>query len=124
MVLKFFKLSEFDSPDLPGSGSNMQPEFLNKLDKARELAAIPFRINSGFRTLAHNKKLQEKGYKAVDNSPHLGGWAADIHCVDSPTRYTIIKALFEVGFTRIGIGNTFIHVDCDPTKSKNVIWLY
>lgn len=124
MTLQYFNLSEFDSPDLPNSGSNMKEQFLLLLDKARGIAKIPFKINSGYRTLAHNKKLQEKGYKAVDNSPHLGGWAADIHCVDSPTRYTIIKALFEVGFTRIGIGDTFIHVDCDPTKSKNVIWLY
>jgi len=32
--------------------------------------------------------------------------------------------LLEVGFTRIGIGNTFIHVDIDKDKSQNVIWTY
>ncbi len=125
MELKHFKLSEFDSPDLPGSGAvNMKPEFLQKLDKAREIAGIPFKINSGFRTLAHNKALQARGYKAVSNSPHMGGWAADIHCNSSANRMTIVKALIEVGFKRIGIDNTFIHVDCDPTKDQNLIWVY
>ena len=49
--MKYFKLEEFDSPDLKGSGKNMKKDFLVKLDEARELAGIPFKINSGFRTL-------------------------------------------------------------------------
>jgi hypothetical protein len=52
MELKHFKLSEFDSPDLPGSGKNMNPDFLKRLDEAREIAGVPFNINSGFRTSA------------------------------------------------------------------------
>jgi zinc D-Ala-D-Ala carboxypeptidase len=124
MQLKYFKLSEFDSPDAPGSGSNMKEEFLVKLDKAREIAGVAFRINSGFRTQAHNISLKKKGYKAVSNSPHLGGWAADIHCNDSVNRLKIVQALLEVGFVRIGIAGTFIHVDCDPTKPQSLIWTY
>lgn len=120
MELKFFKLAEFDSPDLPGSGKQMKPEFLQKLDAARAAAGIPFKINSGFRTAAHNAKL--KG--SVVDSSHCAGWAADIHCSESIQRYTIVKALISAGFNRIGIANTFIHVDCDPTKPKNVTWLY
>jgi len=124
MQLKHFTLSEFDSPDAPGSGSNMKEEFLIKLDKARSIAGIPFKINSGFRTKAHNVSLQKRGYKAVTNSPHLGGWAADIHCNDSASRFTIINALLEAGFKRIGIDGTFVHVDCDPTKPQSLIWTY
>jgi zinc D-Ala-D-Ala carboxypeptidase len=124
MQLKHFTLSEFDSPDAPGSGSNMKEEFLTKLDKAREIAGIPFRINSGFRTKNHNISLQKKGYRAVTNSPHLGGWAADIHCNDSVNRFKIVNALLEAGFTRIGIAGTFVHCDCDPTKPQSLIWTY
>ena len=43
--MKYFKLSEFDSPDSKGSGKNMCYEFLQKIDKAREIAGIPFKIN-------------------------------------------------------------------------------
>jgi hypothetical protein len=30
----------------------------------------------------------------------------------------------EAGFNRIGIAPTFIHVDNDPSKPEDVIWLY
>jgi zinc D-Ala-D-Ala carboxypeptidase len=119
MELKHFKLSEFDSPDLPGSGKNMKPEFLKKLDNARSIANIPFGINSGFRTIAHNAKV-----KGVDSSSHTQGWAADIACKDGANRFTIVNALLKAGINRIGISGSFIHADCDPTKPKNVIWLY
>ena len=41
MSLKYFKLSEFESPDLPGV-NNMCPKFLKKLDEAQAIAGIPF----------------------------------------------------------------------------------
>lgn len=126
MELKHFKTSEFDSPDLPGSGINMKPEFLQRLDNARAIAGIPFKINSGYRTAAHNKSLKDKGHQAVPDSPHLSGYAADIHVPNggSRERFIIVKALINAGFTRIGIAKTFVHCDCDPTKDKEVIWLY
>ncbi len=119
MLLKFFKLSEFDSPDLPGSGAKMQPEFMIKLEKARELAAIPFVINSGYRTEAHNLKV-----KGVSGSSHTSGWAADIKCSEPRNRFIIIKSLIAAGINRIGVANGFIHCDSDPTKDKFVTWLY
>ena len=56
-ALKYFKKEEFESPDLEGSGEYMCPDFLQKLDMAREKAKIPFRINSGYRTPEHNEKV-------------------------------------------------------------------
>ena len=118
MTLKHFKLAEFDSPDAPGSGAKMKPEFLQRLDNARSLAAIPFAINSGYRTEAHNKKVG-----GVNESSHTQGWAADIHCTDGGNRFTIINALLKSGINRIGVYPTFIHADCDPTKPAQVIWV-
>jgi hypothetical protein len=40
--------------------NNMNVVFLAKLDEARELAEIPFKINSAYRTKEHNKKIAEK----------------------------------------------------------------
>jgi hypothetical protein len=92
--LKYFTYSEFDSPDLPGSGHEMQQEFLDKLDLARGYSNVPYVINSGFRTPEHNAAVG-----GVPGSSHLTGWASDI-------------------------GQNFIHVDCDPSKSGSVAWLY
>jgi hypothetical protein len=123
MALKHFKLSEFDSPDSKGSGKNMTRDFLKKLDRARDIANIPFLISSGFRTPQHNVNLRKQGYKASANSSHLKGCAADIICKDSGTRQKIVNGLIQAGFTRIGIADTFIHCDTDKDKT-DAIWLY
>ena len=39
--MKYFKLKEFDSPDEPGSGSNMSEEILHMLDVARKIYGKP-----------------------------------------------------------------------------------
>lgn len=115
-----FVRKEFDSRDVPGSGDSMQPEFLAKLQMARNFAGIPFKVTSGYRTVSHNRKVG-----GVRNSPHLGGWAADIACIASATRFKLTEAFMKAGFTRIGIGQTFIHVDCDPSKAgEPLIWGY
>ncbi len=114
--MKYFKLEEFD--DLPGTGKNMKKEFLLKLEKAREIAGIPFIINSGFRTKETNRRVG-----GSPNSSHLKGVAADISCKNSSDRIVIVRSLIEAGFNRIGVADTFIHVDSDNDKI-NALWLY
>ena|SRR3990167_3029418 len=114
-----FKIQEFDSPDKPGSGKNMQKSTLEMLDKARGLADIPFVINSGFRTDVHNRRVG-----GVDSSAHTGGYAVDIKATEGRQRFIILRALMGVGFNRLGIASTFIHVDNDPEKPENVLWKY
>ena len=122
--MKYFTLDEFDSPDVEGSGSNMDSNFLSMLDNARDMADIPFKINSGYRTQEHNIEIYRRlGKKPID-SAHLKGKAADISCSGSRERWIIITALQDAGFNRIGIANNFIHVDSDESKSPNVIWTY
>jgi len=117
--MRYFKLKEFDSPDVKGSGQLMDSTLLSMLDEARHIANIPFKITSGYRTKERNKKVG-----GVKNSSHTKGLAVDIKCVDSRSRFIIINALEQVGFNRIGIGKTFIHTDIDIDKPKNVYWVY
>ena len=124
MTLKNFKLEEFDSPDLKGSGKNMDADFMQLLDRARTEAGIPFKINSGYRTESHNAKVGGKPKTNTSKgSSHMYGLAADIACTDSVTRQKILTALIKVGFTRAGIAQSFVHVDYDNSK-PNAIWLY
>jgi zinc D-Ala-D-Ala carboxypeptidase len=124
MVLNYFNFQEFDSPDEIGSGmptdqgGKMNKEFLFKLDEARMLAGTPFRITSGYRTEAHNKKVG-----GVKGSSHTKGCAVDIAVNSGLQRSAIVCALAKVGFIRIGIAKTFVHVDLDKEK-QNSIWLY
>ena len=125
MTLKYFKLSEFDCSCKENcKGEPMKEEFLKMLDQARETAGIPFKITSGIRCKIYNDDLIKRGYKASKNSSHLKGVAADISCKDSSSRFKIINSLLLAGFTRVGISDTFIHVDLDKEKSQRVIWTY
>lgn len=114
-----FSLKEFDSPDAPGSSRHMDKTFLNRLDAARDMCSFPWVITSGFRTAKHNAKVG-----GVPSSAHTRGYAADISCKNGHQRHEVVKALHAVGFSRIGIAKTFIHVDNDPDKPQNVIWTY
>jgi hypothetical protein len=114
--IKHFKEEEFYSPDL--QECRMQYGFVRSLDRARTIAGIPFKINSGYRTPEHNRKVGGKS-----TSSHLKGLAADISCTSSSQRIKIVQGLIDSGFRRIGIADTFIHVDSDTDKS-DAIWLY
>ena len=62
----------------------------------------------------------------VDNSAHKIPVckAADIKTPSIAIRNRIIKAAKEVGFTRIGIASTFVHLDNDTSKPQYVAWGY
>lgn len=96
----------------------MDEDFLSKLDEAREFAGIPFIINSAYRSPEHPLSIKNP------TSSHMKGLAVDIKATDSSTRFKVIEALVSVGFTRLGIADTFIHVDWDFDKSQEVIWTY
>lgn len=117
--MKYFILSEFDSPDAPGSGSRMDPHFLEALELIREEAGIPMKVNSGFRTASHNMSVG-----GGPNSAHLRGMAADIHAATGRQKYLILRAAVLNDITRIGIGKTFLHLDIDSTLPGPTIWLY
>ena len=117
--MKYFTYSEFDSPDEVGSGVNMNSDFLTMLERARELAGVPFIVNSGYRTKKHNEFVG-----GSEKSSHIKGRAVDIKCTTSRERHIIIQALLSVGFNRIGIAKSFIHVDNDNEKYPNCIWVY
>lgn len=114
---KYFTHTEFDSKGSPGSGKNMKNSTLRMLDKAREISGLPFKINSGFRTVAHNKAVGGKS-----NSAHLRGYAADIHVTETTLR-PILKALYKAGFRRFGVSKTFVHVDNDSSLPQ-AVWDY
>ena len=127
---RYFDLKEFDC-NCGGDnckGDKMNKEFLIKLDEARHLANTSFRINSGMRCDAYQEDLRKSGYKKAKKgtSPHLKGLAADISVKDSRQRYIVINSLLLAGFTRIGIADTFIHVDLSTYEGhrQNVIWTY
>lgn len=112
-----FHLNEFSCPCC--GGNDIKPELVARLDKARDIAGLPFKIDSGWRCEAHNKEVGGE-----EKSSHMNGWAADIFCASSAARFNFLESLQRAGFNRFGIGKNFIHVDCDPDKPTCMIWVY
>ncbi len=113
--MKYFDKSEFNCQY---TGENeMNPEFLEKLDKLRETCGFPFVITSGYRSPDHP-------IEAAKDSPgtHTQGIAADIAVSSAARRYTLINYAFQQGFTGIGVASGFIHLDIRNTAP--VVWTY
>lgn len=112
--LEHFKLKEFACSCC--GKAKMDSVFLEKIDEARRLAGIPFKINSGYRCPKHNTEV------GSTSKNHTSGKAADIAANNSQTRLKIVSALLKAGFKRIGISKTFIHAD--TMDSLDSMWLY
>ncbi len=117
-VIEFFTPDEFTC-DGKLCYLEMDEKLIAMLDYARELAGVPMKITSSWRTKAHNEKVG-----GSPDSAHLKGKAVDIACGSGRDRWLIVKALEIAGFRRIGIARNFIHVDIDDTKPQNVMWIY
>lgn len=98
---------------------DMSPIILDRLEFARNVAGIPFVLSSAMRCEEHNRKVG-----GSPTSSHLHGLAVDIKVGNSEDRLTILKALLDVGSTRIGISKDFIHIDVDFHKAGDVCWVY
>lgn len=125
-LTEHFSREEFACKD--GCGfDDVSMLLVDRLESARSYSCvkagrdIKYVITSGCRCSDYNL--------AVGGSPdsaHLYGEAADIEVSNSRNRFYIIYGLIMAGFTRIGIGKDFIHVDVSVSASKpyDVCWTY
>lgn len=119
ITAKHFSEAEFQRCSPACSLQDMSQGTIDRLDLAREIAGIPFVINSAYRTKAYELAKGRTGTGA-----HTSGHAVDIRCTSDANRLKIVSACLDAGFRRIGIGKTYIHVDDDTNKTPNVMWHY
>lgn len=122
-LIKKIDFKVFDSPDQVGSGKCIDPELVQKLRLIESVTGYPIFqwINSGVRTPNWNGKVG-----GVANSSHKipNCKAVDIKASSLSVRNQLVLAAKKVGFKRIGVGKTFVHLDVDSTKSQYVAWGY
>lgn len=107
-----FKLSEFESPDT--KEVKVDESLVAKLEVLRKaLDDKPLVINSGYRTVEHNKEVG-----GSPKSQHLKGKASDIARVDGFTVDEMKDKAEAVGFDGIGTYSWGIHVDVRGYKAR------
>jgi len=113
--LKFFSIDEFNCQY---SGENeMKDTFLHKIDQLRYMCGFPFVITSGYRSADHPIEAKKE-----TPGTHAQGIAADIKVTNGAEKYKILQHAMALGFTGIGIADSFVHVDI--RKTTPVIWTY
>ena len=117
--MKWFKDDDFQCKC--GCGFDITDELKDLCDKARDLAQIPFIVNSGARCLSHNRNEGSR-----DTSSHVKGIAVDIATSSSSARFKVIQAFMKLGVSRFGINfnKNFIHIDIDTSKPQELIFGY
>lgn len=115
--LKYFTEDELQK--VSSSPAHFNETSLVRLDRAREIAGVPFVITSAYRSKEHEYSKGRNG-----TSAHCYGRAFDIACTTPRKRWLIVHAAIAAGFTRIGIGKSFVHVDDSPIHSQCQIWHY
>jgi uncharacterized protein YcbK (DUF882 family) len=78
----------------------------------------PMHIASGFRCPKHNAAVGGK-----PNSYHLLGLAADITTGSDSDRYRFLQIVFSLKWQRIGVAESYIHIDRGPTPTP-LVWTY
>lgn len=116
---KYFSEGEFNRCSPSCSMQDMKQATMSKLDTAREIAGIPFVLNSAYRSKEWDRSKGRSGTGA-----HTLGRAVDIRCNTSRNRFKIVDALLKSGFKRVGVAKTFIHADDSGEHDQEVMWLY
>ena len=99
----------------------LDKDFLNKLNLYREKIGRPLTVTSFIRCPLHPVEA-----KKTLKGAHTKGCAVDLFCSTSSDRFQMLKLAFDMGFTRIGYADNFIHLDTidSPAFPKNVMWRY
>ena len=90
----------------------LHPILLKRLAKLRLAVGDPILVNSGYRCKSYNEQVD-----GVPHSYHLLGMAVDI----AISNYDLVQLATHadiIGFTGIGIYDTFLHLDIRPYKER------
>jgi uncharacterized protein YcbK (DUF882 family) len=118
---KNFSAKEFSSKD--GAPTPLEvltnlEELATNLQVLRDHIGMPIKINSGYRSPFHNKKVG-----GAERSQHLLGTAGDLKAsgMRPSELHAIIENLIKEGKMKqggLGLYNTFVHYDIRGTKAR------
>ena len=104
--------------------ADMDPRFLEFLQRLRRDFGAPMPVSSGYRCPAHNVAESHTG----EAGPHTTGRAVDI-AVRGPEALRLIALAYSLGCRRVGVkqegDRRFVHLDlCDDDAHPPALWSY
>lgn len=104
-----------------GATANLSPGLTAILVELESRMGFELTLTSGYRTPEHNEAVG-----GVTDSEHTDDPAngADVLCKRGITRWKMLKHLFDLGVSRIGLGKDFIHIGVSSEKPQQVAWEY
>jgi hypothetical protein len=99
----------------------MDPQFMERLEALREAWGKPLVITSAYRCGNHPVERAKMGTRIPGE--HTMGRAVDVAMLQGEDRTQFVRLALNLGFKRIGIGASFIHLggSADHTPA---IWSY
>jgi len=103
----------------------MDDEFMELVNRLREIELRPLIVTSGYRCPAYNQICSTTG----PDGPHTTGKAIDIADAGE-TAFQLVQSALDLGFTGIGVQQKgpwqgrFIHLDILEGPSRPRIWSY
>jgi uncharacterized protein YcbK (DUF882 family) len=108
-------------------GENLiDDDFIDKLQRLRNVFGFPLPVNSGYRCPAHNSAVSSTG----PNGPHTTGRAVDLGVERLKAFMVVSLAMASGEFTGFGVkqhgSSRFIHLDDlqQPAHPRPNIWSY
>ena len=110
-ITKNFTVNEMKCPCC--DKCNMDFEFMEELQRIRELCGFGFKVNSAYRCAKYNKKVSSN-----TRGQHATGHAVDISAKDRYKRFKLLKEVIQSGYFKdIAIAKTFIHLGRGNVKN-------
>jgi len=110
--------AKLSSPDQKDSWEKVSPKLLRTLEKISKSLGTKLTITSGFRSKSYNTKVG-----GASRSAHMTGEAVDISMPNYTKAIEIGRVAKKHGIKRIGVSNTFIHVDVSESLPQTR-WAY
>ena len=110
-LTKNFSVKEMQCPCC--SECNMDFQFMEELQRIREICGFGFKVNSAYRCKIYNNRISSNS-----RGQHVSGHAVDIYMKDRYKRFNVLKEAVNNGYFKdIAIAKGFIHLGKGNTKN-------
>lgn len=113
-------LEHFSKEEFGYAAEKLKPELLIRLACARYIAGVPIYISSAVRPEDSGSEHSTGEGLDIRETPRSAGSGK---VLSSRWRDAVTRALYAVGFTRVGQYDLHIHIGISPAKDQNVAWI-